>query len=224
MLSTVIPAHREEKRIGTPLRKLDVYLLKRKIRHEIIVVTDGEDATASVAKKACPEVIVFTSLKRQGKGAAINQGLRLSRGDTLCVYDADGATPPKEIRRALHALESADVVIGVRKAGQRPWYRRIVSMCFHTITRYLFGLPFTDTQCGFKVFRADKTRPILKKMISDGLQWDVEFLWRCGKKGLRVREFTVRWKSVPGGPLESDKIRNVLTLLWDVLTLRLKKI
>ncbi len=221
MLSVVIPAHREEKRIGIPLKRLSSYLRKNRVPSEILVVTDPEDATATVAKKTCPKARILVAKKRQGKGAAIQRGLRATRGSSaLLVYDADGATPAGEIGPALKRLKDADVVIGVRTRVRRPWYRRITTALFHLITQGLYGLSFSDTQCGFKLMRADKTKKIIARIQSKGLAWDVEFLWRCRTADLRVAQMPVRWTDVPGGPLESQKFRSVLTLLWDVLALR----
>lgn len=218
MISVVIPAHLEEKRIAATLDALAKSL--KKTSHEIIVVTDNADKTAEKAGKY-RNTKTITTAKPTGKGSALNRGFALAKGDILLMYDADGAVPPGEIFKAAEELGKSDVVIGARKA-KRPLHRWLAAKTYNLITRFVFGLPYADTQCGFKMFKAKKTADILKQIRSKGFEWDVEFLWLCGKKGLEVKELPVEWRDVPGGPIERKKITNVLLLLCDTLLLRLR--
>ncbi len=227
MLSVVIPAHREERRLAGPLKRLTSFLNSKKIVFEIILVTNREDATADVAKTVFPRVRLVVTDDSEGKGAALNRGLAVAKGRVLSFYDADGATAPEAFVDALSALKEADVVIGSRYVNatrvRRAWYRDLSRRIYHFLVQSLFGLRFADTQCGFKVFKADAARPVLSRMRSKGFQWDVEFLWRCKKQGLKVMELPVVWHSVPGGPVESAKIRTVARLLFDTVALRFSR-
>lgn len=227
MLSVVIPAHREERRLAGPLKRLVSYLTSRKIVFEVILVTDREDGTADVAKTVFPQVRLVVTEHSEGKGAALNRGLAVAKGSVLSFYDADGATNPAAFGSALSALKRADVVIGSRYAAaarvRRAWYRDLSSRVYHFLVRALFGLGSADTQCGFKVFRASSTKSVLSGMRSKGFQWDVEFLWQCQRRGLTVFELPVAWRSVPGGPVESAKFKNALYLLWNTFWLRFSR-
>ena len=60
------------------------------------------------------------------------------------------------------------------------------------------GLPFWDTQCGFKAFRLDICRPILEAARIDGFAFDVELLVLARRVGLRIREIPVHWNHAEG--------------------------
>ena len=66
------------------------------------------------------------------------------------------------------------------------------------IIRKMSGLPFADTQCGFKAFNMAKFRPLLDVMTIDRFGFDVEFLFVAKYHGLRLKEIPVRWNNVEG--------------------------
>src|SRR5438552_915140 len=80
-------------------------------------------------------------------------------------------------------------LIGLRQ----PWRREQGGRVFNLIVRLATGLPFWDTQCGFKAFRLDVFRPILQAAKSDGFGFDVELLYRAREAHLRMKEIPVRW-------------------------------
>jgi hypothetical protein len=66
------------------------------------------------------------------------------------------------------------------------------------IIKTMSGLPFYDTQCGFKAFNMKKFRPLLDVMTVDRFGFDVEFLFVANYHGLRLSEIPVRWNNVEG--------------------------
>ena len=66
------------------------------------------------------------------------------------------------------------------------------------IIKTMSGLPFADTQCGFKAFNMVKFRPLLDVMTIDRFGFDVEFLFVAKYYGLRLAEIPVRWNNVEG--------------------------
>jgi hypothetical protein len=63
--------------------------------------------------------------------------------------------------------------------------------------RSLMGLPFRDTQCGFKLLDVARTRPLFERMVIDGFAFDVELLFLCHRFKLRVQEVPVAWRNDP---------------------------
>jgi len=226
-LTIVIPTHNEEGRIGGTLKQLNAFLRTRKLRASILVVDDGTDATSSIAKKLGAKVLHFP--KRLGKGGGVHTGLRHAKGDVI-IYDADASTPPEEIPRLLASLKNADVAIGSRysRASQAkmPVIRKITGRSFNLLARLLFGLPFTDTQCGFKGIRESAVKRIAPKLRENGFVWDVEFLAIALRLGMRVEEVPIRWRHVAGGPTAAGGIigllNTALRMLADVVALRLR--
>ena len=84
--------------------------------------------------------------------------------------------------------------------------------------RLATGLAFWDTQCGFKAFRLDTCRPILKAARIDGFAFDVELLYRAQREGFRIREVPVRWNHAEGSKVSF--FRDSLRMLREVIALR----
>ncbi|MFH0835494.1 MAG: dolichyl-phosphate beta-glucosyltransferase [Candidatus Micrarchaeota archaeon] len=226
-LTILIPTHNEEGRIGGTLKQLNSFLRTSKLRASILVVDDGKDGTAEIARSLGARVLHFP--KRLGKGGGVHAGLRHAKGD-IVIYDADASTPPEEIPRLLAALKNADVAIGSRysRASQAkmPTIRKITGRSFNVLARLLFGLPFTDTQCGFKAIRKEANARLGPKLKETGFVWDVEFLAVALRLGMRVEEVPIRWRHVTGGPTAAGGIlgllRTTLRMLADVVALRVR--
>ncbi|VVB67009.1 Glycosyltransferase AglD [Candidatus Norongarragalina meridionalis] len=226
-LTILIPTHNEEGRIGVTLRKLNAFLKKSKLRASVLVVDDGNDRTAFISRSLGAKVIHFP--KRLGKGDGVHAGLKQAKGDVV-VYDADASTPPEEIPRLVAALSNADVAIGSRYSpasnAQMPLSRKITGRSFNLLVRVLFGMPFSDTQCGFKAIREKANARIAPQLRETGFVWDVEFLAIAIRNGMRIEEVPIRWKHVTGGPTAAGGIigllKTALRMLSDVVALRLR--
>jgi len=97
------------------------------------------------------------------------------------------------------------VVFGSRALDRRligkhqPWTREQSGRVFNLAMRMMTGLPFKDTQCGFKAFRMDVCRPVVEGALIERFGFDVELLFIAHRAGLRMLEYPVRWDDVAGG-------------------------
>jgi glycosyltransferase involved in cell wall biosynthesis len=228
-LSIVIPAYNERERLTISLPVIDAYLRTTGIDAEILVVDDGStDATAELA-----ETLVFERVHRvislpinQGKGAAVRRGVLAARGEWVLVSDADLSTPIDEYDRlvAIADAENLDVVIGSRALpGSRVEVsqhivRRVLGETFNLILRNVTGLPYRDTQCGFKLLRRSRVQAIFAEMVINGFAFDVELLYLCERRGLRVKEVPVTWRNSPRSTVSI--IRSPPKMLFDLMRLR----
>ncbi len=211
-LSIVIPAFNEEARLGDSVRQILAYLNKENPSAELIIVDDGSsDATAKVAETVCGE---FPSVKtkviryeeNRGKGFAVKTGLLAAVGEIALFSDADLSTPISETPKLVEPIEKGefDVTFGSRALDRsligthQPWRREQGGKVFNLIVRTLTGLPFWDTQCGFKAFNMQKFRSLLDVMQIDRFGFDVEFLYVAHHKSLRLKEIPVRWDHCEG--------------------------
>jgi hypothetical protein len=155
--------------------------------------------------------------------------LLAARAPVALFSDADLSTPISELPKVVEPIEKGDydIVLGSRALdrsliGQRqPWRREQGGKVFNLIVRLTTGLPFADTQCGFKAFRMEAVRPILALAQVEGFGFDVEFLFLAQSAGLRMLEVPVRWDHNEG-----SKVRLVpdsLRMLSEVVSLRRRR-
>jgi dolichyl-phosphate beta-glucosyltransferase len=214
-LSIVIPAYNESARIGKTLRELVAYLEGQAGDGEVIVVDDGsQDDTTRVAEAVLAERAargvegrVIRVETNKGKGHAVRTGLLAARNTVAAFFDADLSMPVTETPKLVEPIRSGqyDVVFGSRALDRRligthqPWTREQSGRVFNFVMRGLTGLPFKDTQCGFKAFRMDVCRPVVEGALIDRFGFDVELLFIAHRAGLRMLEYPVRWDDVAGG-------------------------
>jgi len=229
--SVAIPCYNEATRIGDTVRATLDYLSTESPDAELIVVNDGStDATASIVRETLTAAKVQTRLlenfPNRGKGAAVRAGLLAATKPIGLFFDADLSTPLGEIPKVIEPIAKGDVdlafgsraldrkLIGIRQ----PWRREQAGRVFNLIVRLATGMPFWDTQCGFKAFRLGVCRPILEKAHAVGFAFDVELLFLAYRAGLRLREIPVRWNHAEGSKV--DVIHDSLAMLREVIALR----
>jgi glycosyltransferase involved in cell wall biosynthesis len=230
--SLVIPAFNEAERIGESLRKALIYLQTSSPESELIVVNDGStDATAEVVRGifAAAGSIATRLLEHspnRGKGAAVRGGLLAATRPIGLFSDADLSTPIEETPKLVMPIGTGelDVAFGSRALDRRlignrqTWRREQGGRVFNLIVRAATGLPFWDTQCGFKAFRLDVFRPILERAKTDGFGFDVELLYLAHRARLRMREIPVRWNHFEGSKIRF--LQDSLRMVREVAALR----
>jgi glycosyltransferase involved in cell wall biosynthesis len=228
-LSIIIPALNEERRLPETLEKIHEYLTAKRICAEILVVDDGStDGTSRVVDAASarfPEVRRISNATNHGKGFAVRQGMLAARGKFVLFSDADLSTPIEEADKLIAALAEGqyDGAIGSRNLDRRlieshqSAMREAGGIVFNRVVRLLTGLPFADTQCGFKAFRRDRARILFEQQRIIGFGFDPEILFLAGRHGLRIAEIPVRWAHDPGSKVKfiSDGLRMVGEL-WTI--------
>src|SRR5438876_4090465 len=231
--SVVIPCFNEAARIGGTLRSTLDYLTANAPQSELIVVNDGStDATASIAREVLAGTKIATRLlenfPNRGKGAAVRSGLLVAQKPIGLFSDADLSTPLEETPKLIEPIadHQIDIAFGSRAIdrsliGQhQPWRREQAGRIFNLLVRVATGLPFWDTQCGFKAFRLDVCRPILEAARINGFAFDVELLLLAHRAGLRIREIPVRWNHAEGSKVRF--FHDSLRMLREVIALRMR--
>ena len=211
-VSIVIPAYDEAARIRQPLENVLQYVKSRSVNAEVIVVDDGSsDATAETAESVFAghrdiDGRVVSYSPNRGKGYAVRAGLAKARANIALFSDADLSTPIDEMEKLVRPIQLGefDVTFGSRALDRsligthQPWRREQGGKVMNLIIRTMSGLPFADTQCGFKAFNMARFRPLLDLMTIDRFGFDVEFLFVAKYHGLRLKEIPVRWNNVEG--------------------------
>jgi dolichyl-phosphate beta-glucosyltransferase len=205
-ISIIIPAYNEEKRLPATLQAVQEYLRREPWEFtEIIVVDDGSrDGTRQIAYQG--EARVLTNPGNRGKGYSVRHGMLEAKGEWALLSDADLSAPIGELEKLWNAAvgESAAVAIGSRALNRsligvhQPLLRESVGRFFNVMMRLITGLPFRDTQCGFKLFEARAAREIFSRQRLDGFGFDVEVLYIARQLGYKCLEVPVKWNDVAG--------------------------
>ena len=230
-LSIVIPAYNEAVRLGNTLVAVVDYLREHWPGSEVIVVDDGSsDKTAAIAREIFNgsgqlRTAVISYKSNLGKGRAVRLGLLAARGDVALFSDADLSTPITEAPKLIEPILNGqfDVTFGSRALDRKligvhqSWRREQGGRVFNLVVRLATGMPFWDTQCGFKAFRMSVCRPLIEAATVDRFGFDVELLYLAFRAGLRLKEVPVRWDHNEGSKValfsDSFKMVNEVNLI-----------
>ena len=229
-LSIIIPAYNEAKRISRTLETLRKYLEGTNWTAEVIVVNDGSsDETVAVVESYRSQwnaLRLIDNGSNQGKGFSVRNGALVAQGDVILFTDADLSAPITEAPKLVDPIANGecDVTFGSRAVDrsligvhQSP-FRETSGRIFNLFVQGLTGLPFKDTQCGFKAFRRGISVPVFERQTIMGFGFDPEILYIAKKRGLRLREIPVRWDHVEGTTVRF--LRDSCRMFLDLLRIR----
>ncbi len=242
LLSVVIPAYNEERRLPQTLTRVHDYLARQNYPSELIVVDDGSrDRTADTVAafaRTHPNVRLIRNDHR-GKGYTVRTGMLAARGHIVLFSDADLSTPIEDVEKLMPWFERGfDIVIGSREGIgaqriQEPFYRHVMGRVFNLVVQLLTVRGIQDTQCGFKAFRDDVARDIFSRLqlygenaqrVQNGMvtAFDVEALFVARKAGYRIKEVPVEWRygtETKVNPLKDSwrNFRDVVLVRWNDL-------
>ena len=224
----MVPAYNEAARLPVTLPKLAQFC-ERHGSVELLIVDDGsKDSTAALIQQFAaryPFARLLQNPGNRGKGYSVRHGMQKAQGDWILSTDADLSSPLEEVDKLLAAVARDDAavaigsraldrsLVGVHQGALREWSGRV----FNVIMRVSTGLPFRDTQCGFKLFRKDAARVIFSRQLLEGFGFDVEDLMIARIHGFKAVEVPVRWDNVEGtkvGALTGARA------FWDLIVVR----
>ncbi|HML24736.1 MAG TPA: glycosyltransferase family 2 protein [Aggregatilinea sp.] len=227
LLSIVIPAYNEQQRLPQSLRQIRDFVSRQPYAIEVIVVDNNStDHTRGIAEEFVSEIHCLRVLIEtiQGKGAAVRTGMLAAHGAYRFICDADLSMPIDEVNKFLPPqLDGYDVAIGSREAPgavryNEPTHRHLMGRVFNTIVRLFAVHGFQDTQCGFKMFRADIAEALFPLQTLTGWSFDVEILYLAQQRGFRIVEVPVNWYYKDNTRIHP--LRDSVAMFADVMTIR----
>lgn len=201
-LSIVIPAYREEDRLPPSMEKIQAWVAASGLEVEVVLVAeDSPDRTREVARNLAaryPNVVLLENEQRMGKGFTVIRGVLAATAPLVLFTDTDLSVPIAEASTLIDRRESsgADAVIGRRvQVTKQPLKRRIMGHGFRVLTRIIAGVPFHDTQCGFKLFTREFVQDVFPRVetIGWGFGFDVDTLAIGRARGYDIRDVRVEW-------------------------------
>ncbi|HXX45521.1 MAG TPA: dolichyl-phosphate beta-glucosyltransferase [Candidatus Acidoferrales bacterium] len=232
-LSVVIPAYNEEHRLGRSLDRIREYFSASwpgLDRLEIIVVDDGStDGTVKIVEdlsRNLPGLRLLSNGRNRGKGYSVRHGMLEARGRIALFTDADLSAPIEEFSTLRAAIdEGSDVAIGSRALDRslisvhQSRFREVAGMIFNGFVRFFTGLPFLDTQCGFKAFVTERCRIVFEQQRIERFGFDPEVLFLAKRHRLRAVEIPVRWAHDPATKVHV--LRDSVMMFSDLIYIRL---
>ncbi|MGB8169740.1 MAG: dolichyl-phosphate beta-glucosyltransferase [Chthoniobacteraceae bacterium] len=231
ILSIVIPAYQEARRLPRTLEELAAFCGGLGISYEVRIVVEncsdgtGEIAAAFAARQA--HFYVTESRFHYGKGFAVRSGMVRARGEFVFYMDADLSVPLREVNAFLAhfaAHPDIDVLIGNRQhpysriTRSQSWLRRTMGQTFNRILQIVALAPARDTQCGFKAFRNEAAQAIFSRQKLSGFAFDVEVLLLGQRLGYRVADLPVEWINSPESKVRI--VRDSIQMLRDAVRVR----
>lgn len=234
-LSIVIPSYNEVANLKKGvLEEVSDYLKELKIDYEIIVVDDGSsDDSIELISKYIHQDKNFKLIQNShgGKANAVMTGMLKANGEIIFFTDMDQATPINQIEKFLPKFTNGwDIVIGSRQGREgAPISRKLAAWGFSVLRGLILGLPFKDTQCGFKAFSKAAVNKILPKIKNEwgvvhfkggavNAGFDVELLYLAKKYGFNIAEVEVEWKYVDTERVQI--IKDAIAAIYDMFRIR----
>jgi dolichyl-phosphate beta-glucosyltransferase len=230
-LSIVVPCYNEEQRLPHTVELIERYLASNGPSYELILVDDGSsDGTRKIMEAAAernPFVRLEALPQNRGKGRALAEGVAAARGAEILVTDADLSTPIEEMEKLRAQLKKgAGVAIasramkGSRVEVAQPFYRVLMGKAFNLLVQAVLLPGIWDTQCGFKLFRADVAHQAFAGLTTDGFGYDPEVLYRAKKRGVRIAEVPVVWRN--SAPTKVSPIKSSFDMFKHVVRVRFR--
>jgi len=227
-LSIVLPAYNEERRLPRALERIREYLAARRLEAEVIVVDDGSsDATPVIVQQwrgQLPGLRLVSNGRNRGKGYSVRHGMLKACGRIALFTDVDLSAPIEEADKLLAALGSCEVAIGSRAVDRslievhQSRLRELAGIVFNKLVQWITGLPFVDTQCGFKAFLHERAKVVFEQQRAEGFGFDPEILFLAQRHGLRIVEIPVRWAHDPDTKVRM--LRHSLSMFGELLAIR----
>ena len=224
-LSVIVPVYNERRTIALILEKVRAVPIDKEI-----IVVDGAsfDGTRELLELEAQreDTQVVLEERRQGRGHAIKEGLKLAGGEIVIFQDADLELDPADYPALIAPLEAGrcDVVFGSRFLQGRPhmtflqyWGNRVMNIAVNL----LYGTQLTDVETCYQVFRREAVQGM--ELENNNFAFTVELAVKLIKRGYQIEEIPIAY--VPRGRMEGKKIywADGFVSLWTLIKFRFRK-
>lgn len=204
LLSIIVPAFNEENNIKKLIEKLlKLNLSNVDFKKEIIVINDGStDKTGSIIEQY--NEIIKLHQKNYGKGRAVQNGIKIAKGDFVLIQDGDLEYDPNDIITMCKKLrkDKTKSVYGSRYLPLKynifprinkdqsilPYLANIVFVIMFLIIYQKF---ITDPLTGYKLYPIDFFKKF--EIFSNGFEADHEITAKLIKNNYVIEEVIVSY-------------------------------
>jgi glycosyltransferase involved in cell wall biosynthesis len=208
-IAVIMPAFNEAARIDRTIATIATYRAGSGSNVRAVFVADdgSTDATVPVAQAAAARegmAIEVLSFPHRGKALTVRSAMlevadRFD-ADYLMMLDADDELRIDQLDHVVWSPDPRAIYIGKRDEGSERGsakpspVRRLMSLAMRSASRLLLGLPYSDTQCGFKLFPRHLAHDLFSQQRSSGWTFDAEILFVAHRVShLPIVEVPVVW-------------------------------
>ena len=231
-LSIIIPVYNEYKNIDTVIRAVKAVRLPPEISAaELILVDDGSsDGTAQklAEYKNDATIIVHSSGRNSGKGAATRTGITYVTGDIVLIQDADMEYDPNDYAALLKPMleRKAEVVYGSRFLRKwwpegMAWPNWLANRILSLTASILYLTWLTDEATAYKMFRADILHSL--NLRAERFELCPELTAKVRKKGHKITEVPISYKGRTADEGKKIKWYDGFEAVWTLVKYRFGK-
>ena len=233
-ITVTIPVRNQSEKLLNNLKAATIpYFDSTGVTYDILICYDGSDAAnqkilVDGVKQLPAQVRLLSYMDMSGKGHNVQRCLASADGDYVMFMDADNATDLKSFESVKPLLGQYDCIIASRYAKgalidqKQTVLRRFVSKCSRMIIKAHFHFSgITDTQCGYKFFRAEVAKSMVARQQVNGSSFDVEYLYFLKLNGFSVKEIPVRWTNDPDSTIRV--VKDSLRFYRDLFAIKRRK-
>ncbi len=193
-ISLIVPIFNEEKLIEKNIKKIYFFLRNNFKKFEIIVVESGStDHSLDICKKVekkYKNIKLIVEKKRNGFGAALKKGFKLSSGRIISIFTIDFSFDLKHYLKSSRLLEKYDCVLSYRVNDDRSSFRKFQSIIFNFLAKKLLSIKVKNINSALKVYRSNTIKNL--KIKSNGWLIDTEIVLNIKRKNLKTIEIPVQ--------------------------------
>jgi dolichyl-phosphate beta-glucosyltransferase len=226
-ISIIYPIYNEQKRLSKTIKDIKKFdKSNNSIKKEYILVNDGStDNTLSIIKKNFKNnkrVKIINYRINKGKGYALKLGVAHSKNHWILTTDSDCSVSNFQLNSWIknnYINNKNFIYFGSRNllksVVKKKLARIIVGNIFILLSKFLFQINLSDTQCGFKLYKSIYAKKIFKRILTDGYMHDIEICIIANKLNLKIIELPVKWTHMPDSKINFfiDSIKIIFNLL-----------
>ncbi len=233
-ISLIIPCFNERVRIDKMWQGINNFMAEWQGAVQIIIVNDGSTDTTEEAifnnstykQLLLSNKILYLYQANAGKGGALQNGIAHATNSYVLTLDADMATMPTELLQWLQMdatiFEGNNIVIASRTLAASTLVlisaRRKTGNIFNKMVRGITGLPYRDTQCGFKLYPCVIAKELFANLSTKGWAHDVEILKKAKANNYPIIEMPITWNERDASKI--NVVKDGIKMLWDVLRMQ----
>lgn len=230
--SLILPCYQEAEIFDDSVKRIIKTLDGTDYTWELIFIDDGsQDETPKLIKKAIKKyqrraLRAFFHPKNQGRGKTVRDGFFMAEGKIVGFIDIDLEVGEWYLPKFIQTIEEgAEMAVAWRIYDFNLFSlsRWVSSKGYVVLRKLVLGLPFQDTEAGYKFFKRSKVLPLIKKTCCPGWFWDTEIMALAYKYKLRVKEIPVAFVRRPDKTSTVKLIPDTIKYVKDLITFKLNK-